>query len=210
MMNFQNAVLLVQTVLVIILAIVTVYKNRTQKYTKGLPWPLEPLSIWLHSRVGQPWTAKYFNAEAQTNPLTAVYCAVMKMEAVSGRMWILLVPRKDETYTEGVVHIVGSMIRFSDAAGFFADAIKRVLQGELRGAKCTEPVLAGARLTKVRRGNKIVTEVSIVTVCEWTGTNDPEVGTWSDVTDLPGNLIDHERKFIFPLALARFREMPKV
>lgn len=174
--------------------------------TKGLSGLLEPLTIWLLSRVGQPWSEDFFNASARINPLTAVYCAVLRER--DGRIEILLTDRNDKTY-RNKVHVPGSMVRNSDPAGSLGHAIGRVLNGELHQIGWEKVTLADVTLSDAPRGQNIVKEVSVVMVVELRDGEETTIGKWYDTDNLPSNHIAHEGP-LAQVAVKKFREMHKI
>lgn len=198
-MNISDRILIAELVMVIALALVAVYKNKTGKYTAGLSWPLEAIAAYLNNIARQPWQPRYFNSIIEHAVLTAVYTAVFKM--IDGRLYILLTPRSDE-YWKNVMHVPGAICRTSDQWEFYEDARARVQQRELKGiAYVAGSYFAGCGLVKTQRCKENFVVFVAFTV------QDTNVGRFYPVDALPNNLIDHEAAVIIPTAVAQARKL---
>ena len=169
------------------------------KVTEGLTKLEEEELLALLGKVGGNWTEGFYNAVNRITALTAVYPVLLRSKG--GDTEVFLTPRNDLIYKDKVHH-PGSMVRWTDRAGFFPDAIERVLRKELAYIGNFTIKLADVTLTDTPRGM----EVSLVLVCEGV---EPQVsGQWYSVDKLPNNLIDHEVA-INRIAVAHFKELAR-
>lgn len=198
-MHISDLILIILIVALSVVGVIAMYKNKTGKYTVGLPWPLEPIAAYLNNRARQPWRPAYFNSIISHAVLPAVYTAVFKM--IDGQLQILLTPRSDE-FWQNVAHVPGSICRTSDRPGFYEDALARVQNGELKKIVYTiQPQFAGCGLVKTTRCKENFVVFVAFTV------QDTNVGKFYPVDALPENLIDHERDVIIPTAIAKAQEL---
>lgn len=108
-----------------------------------------------------------------------------------GTVEVLLTRRDDsDPVWGGMLHTPGTVVRATDQSSGNQDAFDRILQGELSGVKATKPVFVENIFHPVKRGMEQA-QVYYIEVLE-----DPPVGSFYDVTELPPNIVDSQVGFI--------------
>lgn len=129
----------------------------------------------------------------------AVCCVVevVPLRLMDGRLQVLLLERPaTDPYFPNKLHTPGTIVRATDQEGVYADAFQRLLHGELKDvAVAGPPEYVTSVLHKSKRGMEDAT-VFFVEV-----TDQPTVGTFYNVDELPDTLIDTQVGFIRAAAL---------
>ena len=108
-----------------------------------------------------------------------------------GEVEVLLLERDaDDEFWPGEVHVPGTVVRPTDSLGEIYKAFDRIRRDELQNTNISEPYFVGSILHKSKRGMEQA-QVFWVEVLE-----DPRVGKFYPVEQLPDNLIESQRGFI--------------
>lgn len=108
-----------------------------------------------------------------------------------GRIEVLLLARNsNDPIWPGELHTPGTVIRSTDAEEKMFEAFDRILKDELGGTKASEPHYVGSMLHKSKRGTEQA-QIYWIEVLE-----EPKVGTFYPVDDLPKNIMESQKKFI--------------
>lgn len=132
-----------------------------------------------------------------TTPIIEV---VPLRKTVNGKIEVLLLRREaDDPVWPGQLHVPGTVVRASDAAGSFADPLGRIMSKELTNVKTSEPTFVKNILHHSGRGM----ESSQIFWVEVKG--EPTVGEFYDADKLPESVVQSQLDFI-PDAVAHFKE----
>ncbi len=109
----------------------------------------------------------------------------------NGVVEVLLLEREpDDDIWPGEVHTPGTVVRPTDSSGDIYKAFERIRQDELKGIKISNGHFVGTQLHSSRRGMEHA-QIFWVEVYE-----DPIVGTFYPVNELPPNMMESQIDFI--------------
>ena len=105
---------------------------------------------------------------------------------------VLLLDRgEDDPYWPETVHVPGTVFMATDTPGNLEDALSRLIEGELRGVATNgEPQFVKTIFHQTKRGKQLA-NVHFIELAQ-----EPDVGEFYLVDDLPGNTMDHHLNFI--------------
>jgi ADP-ribose pyrophosphatase YjhB (NUDIX family) len=157
--------------------------------------------ISLLKRTKMPVSYDLFLAIMSSFPSIPVELAVFNKEGE-----ILLFNRIDDEF-DGY-HSPGTVLRNDDTVEV---ALKRLIEGELKGLRLTEPISLGWHENIKGSGyfqNPTRHEISLIHVCEAIRKYNGE-GEFFSLDKLPKNMVPHHRKLV-PEIARRFKEYKKV